>query len=140
MCSSCRKAEVDIDRTMAISLEPEQRDTLFSQVSVDLGLIDDLQAAMSRGDEEECYRLGRRVSEALRLVVEGGVGWKERTAEATVLKLPDAEIRRTVTRMHQDARAGIEYKRPDHEESQAEWDELMATKAACQAVLDQARA
>lgn len=125
---------------MPITLKPEQRDALFSQVSVDLGLIDDLQAAMSKGDEEECYRLGRRVSEALRLVVEGGLGWKERTAEPTLLKLPDAEIRRSITRMHQDVRAGIEYKRPELEESQAEWDELTATRAVCQMVLDQTRA
>jgi hypothetical protein len=124
---------------MPITLKPEQRDALFSQVSVDLDLIDDLQAAMSKGDEEECYRLGRRVSEALRLVIEGGFGWKERTAEPTVLELTDQEIRRTMTRMQQDVRAGIEYKRPEHEESQAEWDELTATKAACEAVLDQAR-
>jgi hypothetical protein len=125
---------------MPITLKPEQRDALFSQISVDLDAIGDLQTAMSEGDEEECYRLGRRVNEALRLVVEGGLGWKERTAEPIVLELSDGEIRRTVNRMQQDVRAGIEYKRPDHEESQAEWEWLTATDAACQAVLDQARA
>jgi len=91
-----------------------------------------LGTAISNGDEEECYRLGRRVSEALRLVVEGGLGWRERTAETTVLNLPDEEIRRTVRRMERDVRARIEYKRPEHEENQAEWDRLIATKAACQ--------
>jgi hypothetical protein len=125
---------------MPITLESEQRDALFSQISVDLDLIGDLQMAISEGHEEECYRLGRRVSDALRLVVEGGLGWKERTAEPIVLELSDGEIRRTVNRMQQDVRAGIEYKRPGHEESQAEWDSLTATDAACQAVLDQAPA
>lgn len=125
---------------MGITLKPEQRDALFTQISVDLDLVGDLQTAMSKGDEEACYRLGRRVSEALRLVIEGGLGWKERTAEPIVLELPDGEIRRTMTRMQQDVRAGIEYKRHEHEESQAEWDGLTAIKAACQAVLDQARA
>jgi hypothetical protein len=71
---------------MTISLEPEQRDALFSQLMVDLGLFGDLQAAMRERDEEECYRLGF-----------------------------------------------------ERQESQAEWDELMAIEAACQAVLDQAR-
>jgi hypothetical protein len=127
-------------RLMQVLLEPEQRDALFSQVSVDLGLVGDFEVAMREGDVEECYRLGRRVSEALRLVVEGGLGWRERTAETTVLNLPDEEIRRTVSRMERDVGAGIEYKRPEHEESQAEWDGLIATKAACQAVLDQVRA
>ena len=125
---------------MPVPLEPEERDAFFSQVSVDLGLMGDLESAIDKGDEEECYRLGRRVSEALRLVVEGGLGWRERTAEATVLNLPDEELVRTVTRMERDVGAGIEYKRPEHEESQAEWDGLLATKAACQAVLDQVRA
>ena len=125
---------------MTVRLESEERDAFFMQVSVDLGLMGDLESAMKSGDEEECYRLGRRVSEALRLVVVGGLGWKERTAEMTVLNLPDEEIRRTVSRMERDVRAGIEYKRPEHEESQAEWDELLATKAACGAVLDQLQA
>ena len=125
---------------MPVTLEPEERDAFFTQVSVDLGLMGDLESAIGKGDEEECYRLGRRVSEALRLVVEGGLGWRERTAETTVLNLPDEEVRRTVTRMERDVKAGIEYNRPGHEESQAEWDELLATKAACQAVLGQVRA
>ena len=51
-----------------------------------------------------------------------------------------ATVRRTMARLQQDARAGIEYKRPGHEESQVEWDSLIATHAACQAVLDQAGA
>jgi hypothetical protein len=125
---------------MPITLKPEQRDALFSQISADLDAIGDLQMAISEGHEEECYRLGRRVSDALRLVVEGGLGWRERTAEPTVLKLPDGEIRRTVGRLQQHVKAGIEYKRPGHEESQAEWDSLIATDGAGQAVLDQARA
>jgi hypothetical protein len=125
---------------MPITLNPEQRDALFSQIAIDLDLICDLQMAMSKGDEEECYRLGRRVSDALRLVVEGGLGWKEKTAEPSVLNLPEGEIRRTVTRMQKHVKAGIEYNRPGHEESQAEWDSLIATDGACQAVLDQARA
>jgi hypothetical protein len=70
----------------------------------------------------------------------GGLGGRERTAETTVLNLPDEDIRRTVSKMERDVRAGIEYKRPELKESQAEWDGLIATKAACQAVLDQAGA
>lgn len=46
---------------MPATLKSEERDALFLQLSVDLGLLGDLQMAMSEGNEEECYKLGRRV-------------------------------------------------------------------------------
>jgi hypothetical protein len=122
---------------MPVTLGSEERDALFAQVEVDLGLLGDLQAAIGRGNEEECYRLGRRVSDALRLVVAGGLGWREMTRGATVLTLSDEEVRHTVTRMRGDVRAAIEHKRPEHEESQSEWDELAAIEKACGTTLDQ---
>jgi hypothetical protein len=122
---------------MPVSLTSKERDAIFAQVEVDLGLLGDLQTAIGRGDEEECYRLGRRVSDALRLVVAGGLGWRERTRGATVLTLSDEEIRHTVIRMRGDVMAAIEHKRPEHEESQSEWDELAAIEKACETTLDQ---
>jgi hypothetical protein len=122
---------------MPVTLESEERDALFAQVEVDLGMLGDLQTAISQGNEEECYRLGRRVSDALRLVVAGGLGWRERTRGATVLTLSDEEIRHTVTRMRGDVMAAIEHKRPEHEENQSEWEELAAIEKACESILDQ---
>jgi hypothetical protein len=121
---------------MPVTLESDERDALFAQVEVDLGLLGDLQLALGKGDEEECYRLGRRVSDALRLVVAGGLGWRERTRGATVLTLSDEEIRHTVTRMREDVVAAIEHKRPEHEEGQSEWEELAAIKRTCETTLD----
>jgi hypothetical protein len=122
---------------MGICLEPEQRDALFAQVSIDLDALGDLAMAISQGKEEECYLLGRRVVDALRLVIEGGLGWRGRTQESTVLTLSDDEIRRIMTRLERDVMAEIERKRPDHDAGRAEWEELGAIKAACQSVLDQ---
>jgi hypothetical protein len=122
---------------MSVTLEAQERDALFAQVEVDLGLLRDLQAAIDQGNEEECYQLGRRVSDALRLVVAGGLGWREGTHGATVLTLSDEEIRHTVTRMRADVMAAIEHKRPEHEENQSEWEELAAIEKACEYILGQ---
>jgi hypothetical protein len=124
---------------MPSTLKSEERDALFFQVSLNLDLLGDLQMAISKGNEEECYKLGRRVSDALRLMIEGGLGWRERTQGSTVLTLPDQEVRQIVTRVQRDVMAAIEHKRPEHEESRSEWEELAAIKDACQSVLNQAR-
>jgi hypothetical protein len=122
---------------MPVALQSEERDALFAQIEVDLGLLGDLQTAIDHGDDEECYRLGRRVSDALRLVVAGGLGWRERTRGATVLTLSNEEIRHTVTRMREDVMVAIEHKRPEHEENQSEWAELAAIDKACESILVQ---
>jgi len=124
---------------MPATLKSEERDALFFQVSPNLDLLGDLQMAMSEGNEEECYNLGRRVSDALRLVIEGGLGWRERTQGSTVLTLPDQEITRLVNRIQRDVRMSIEYKRPEHEESCSEWERLAAVMDACKSVLSQTR-
>lgn len=52
---------------MAITLKPEERDAIFTQVSADFTLFGDLERAI----EEECYRLGRILSDGLRLLLDG---------------------------------------------------------------------
>jgi hypothetical protein len=80
--------------SMPVTLSSELRDALFFQLSVELDLLGDLQMAISKGNEEECYKLGRRVSDALRLVIEGGLGWRERTQGSTALSLPEQKVTR----------------------------------------------
>jgi hypothetical protein len=123
---------------MTVTLKPEQRDALFAQISVDLDALGDLAMAISKGEEEECYLLGRRVADALRLVIEGGLGWREQTQGPTDLTLCHQEIRRIMTRLQGDVMAAIERARPDHDATRAEWEELEARKNACQFALDQA--
>jgi hypothetical protein len=124
---------------MAVTLQPNERDALISQISADLTLFGDLELAMKQGDEEACYRLGRKICDGLRLIIDGGLGWQKRTVDPTVLTLPDMELRRILGRMREQAGALLESKRPDHEEAMAEMDEIATVRTAAETVFDQTR-
>jgi hypothetical protein len=66
---------------MVVGLQPQERAALFSQISANFTLVGDLELAMHKGDEEARCRLGRKISDGLRLMIDGGLGWKERMAE-----------------------------------------------------------
>jgi hypothetical protein len=87
---------------MSIPLRPEQRD---------------LQASPSEGAKKECYGRGARLARPWARCPRAGLAGEIGPRSRSVLKLPSEEIRRTVTRTHQDVRAGFEYKRPGREES-----------------------
>lgn len=116
---------------MPVTLKPNERDALFAQISADFGMLGDFEMAIERGSAEDCYRIGRRLLDGLRLLVDGGLGWKRRTVEATVLTLPDEEIRRIMNRMRMEALAGMDYSRTDREATQEEWALFPAIKDAC---------
>lgn len=119
---------------MPVTLESEERDALFFQLSVELDLLGDLQMAISKGNEEECYKLGP-FSDALRLVIEGGLG----EGEDPGINCPYPPITRIVERIQQGAMVAIEHSWPGHEESCSEWEAMAAFKDACQSVLNQSR-
>lgn len=119
---------------MPVTLKPEQRDAVFAQMSAYLDGMGDLETAIERGNEEECYFLGRRVLDGLRLIVDGGLGWRRRTVEPTLLTLPDEELRRIVGRLRMEAMAGMEATR---DEESGEWDLYPAIKKACESAFDQ---
>jgi uncharacterized protein YprB with RNaseH-like and TPR domain len=122
---------------MPVTLKPEERDALFEQISADFGMLGDFEMAIEKGNEEECYRIGRRLLDGLRLLVDGGLGWRRRTVEPTILTLPDEEIRRIMNRMRMEALAGMDYTRTDREETQEEWALFPAIKDACDSALGQ---
>lgn len=122
---------------MPINLEPNERDAIFAQISADFTLFGDLERAMAEGDEEACYRLARKLSDGLRLLVDGGLGWKRRSIDPTVLTLPDADLRRIMSRTRSEAVSANEALRPDREESQEQWDEMVTVIVACDSVMEQ---
>jgi hypothetical protein len=124
---------------MAVTLEPKERDALFTQITLNFTLFGDLELAMHKGDEESCYKLGRKISDGLRLIIDGGLGWQERTADPTVLTLPDLELRQILARMREQAVSHYESIRPDAEASQAEMDEIATVSTAAETVFDQTR-
>jgi hypothetical protein len=94
---------------------------MFAQITADFTAFGDLEQAIRAGAEEQCYLLGRKLSDGLRLLVDGGLGWRERTADPTVLTLSDGELLRIMGRMQDRAARLYESMRPDRESSQAEW-------------------
>jgi len=124
---------------MAITLEPKERDAIFTQISADFTLFGDLERAIEEGNEEECYKLGRILSDGLRLLLDGGVGWRSKTAEDTVLTIPDQELRGIMSRLQDRMVMLDESMRPDREGSQAVWDEIATVRDSAGEVLKQAR-
>ena len=122
---------------MAVSLEPAERDALHARILAAFTLFGDLDTAISEGNEEACYKLARKISDGLRLLLDGGLGWQQRTVGPTVLTIPDSELRQIVGRMKIEAMAVCEARRPEHEESRAEWEEIEMVRDACKTVLEQ---
>lgn len=124
---------------MAITLEATKRDALFRQITADFTACGDLERAVEQGDEEQCYILGRRLSDGLRLLLDGGMGWQEQTAGPTVIALPDEELLGVMGRLQDRMVALCEALRPEREEAQAEWDEIAAVRDSCAEVMRQVR-
>lgn len=124
---------------MAVTLQPEERDALRAQITANLTVFDDLDRAVKTGDEESAYRLGRKVADGLRLIIDGGLGWKERTVAPTVLTLPDAELRGIMARMEDQAVTLYESRRPEMEAQQADMEEIATVRSAAGSVFTQIR-
>ena len=124
---------------MPVTLQPKERDALWVQITSNLTLFGDFDRAMHEGDEERCYRLGRTIADSLRLILDGGLGWQARTAEPTILTLPDLELRGVMARMKEQAVLHYESRRPDAEEAQAVVEEIAAVRDAADSVWEQTR-
>jgi hypothetical protein len=124
---------------MPVTLQPKERDALWAQINSNFTLFGDLELAMSRGEEETCYRLGRKISDGLRLILDGGLGWQEQSAMPTVLTLPDTELRGLMHRMQEQAVTHFEARRPDAEQAEEEMREIAGVREAADSVFDQTR-
>ncbi|HWC49521.1 MAG TPA: hypothetical protein VG448_11620 [Solirubrobacterales bacterium] len=124
---------------MAITLKPKERDAIFAQISADFTLFGDLEKAIEEGHEEQCYILGRILSDGLRLLLDGGMGWRPRTGEPAVLTIPDEELAAIMERLRGRMVGLYESMRPAREGSQAEWDEIATIRDTASEVMNQAR-
>lgn len=122
---------------MDIQLSPEGRDAIFSRILVDFTAFEDLLRAVDAGDLEQSYRLGRRMVDGLRLIVDGGLGWAHRTVEPVTLMLPPEELRGIMTRLRDAVAAEHEAVRPEREEAERDWRKVTDARDACTMVLDQ---
>jgi len=62
---------------------------------------------MSKVAHESCYQWGRKISDGLRLIMDGGLGWQQRTVGPTVLTSPTVELLRIFSRLGERAAAFV---------------------------------
>lgn len=122
---------------MGITISAEQRDAVYSLVLDELNAFEDLRLAYEADDVETSYRLGRRVGDGLRLIVDGGLGWGTRAAGPIELTLPPDDLRRIFANLRRNAIGLYEAMRPEQEELQAEWAEIKQVQETCSEVLGQ---
>lgn len=124
-----------------IAIAADQRNALYHLLLSDLSAYSDLQAAYARGDLEECYRLGRRMTDCMRLIQDGGLGWGDETAESVVqLTLPGEELRRILIAQRDLLITHREATRPEREEIEAEMGLDAVALSGCEDALTQMNA
>lgn len=122
----------------AATITGAQRDALYQVLITQLSTFDDLRMAYERAeaDTRTSSVLGRVVSDALRLIVDGGVGWGDSSeAERVILTLPAGELRPILARVRGAAVSLLEALRPEYEEKLAQLDEVERARDACSELL-----
>jgi hypothetical protein len=122
---------------MGITISAEQRDALYSLVLDELTAFDDLRMAYASEDLEAAHRLGRKVSDGLRLIVDGGLGWGAQATGPVELTLPPEDLRRALVHLRRSAVNLYDAMRPEQEQVQEEFDEVKRAQDACTEVLGQ---
>lgn len=123
-----------------VTISAAQRNALYRLILIDLSGFIDLQTAFDgeKADLETCYRLGRRVTDGLRLIQDGGLGWGNETpGELVELTLPAEELRRILTEQQDQLVAHREATRPEREDTEAEWQLDATALSACEDALSQ---
>jgi hypothetical protein len=122
------------------------RDALYHETLLELSEFDDLRREYEseRPDLEACKRIGRRTTDALRLIQDGGLGWGYAgEAEPTgrrkevELTLPAAELRRVIVGKRSMLAKASQMRQGEREDKEWEWEQLEKAREACSAILDQ---
>jgi len=126
-----------------IMISRAHRDALYDELLTDLhqfrelgGLVFDEDQAVP--DPEDCERIGRRLTDALRLVQDGGIGWGYPEGDDPVyLTLPHDELRRIMLDQRRRFAVAHQARQRDKESTQTEWDQLAKAREVCTDILDQ---
>lgn len=121
-----------------ISISGKQRDGLYQVLLTQLSTFDDLRSAYERGDAdiEKSKMLGRMVADALRLIMDGGVGWGDLSgADRVELTLPESELQELLGRVRCAADRLIDALKLEHEEAVEKLEEVELGRDACTEVL-----
>lgn len=102
---------------MGVTLYREQRDAMYELARDELMDFEALLQAIQRGDLETAYRLGRKFSDNLQLIMDG-LGRGERRDVPVEFSIPAPELRSILVRLRDRASSLYESERPNQEEVQ----------------------
>jgi hypothetical protein len=126
-----------------IMISRAHRDALYDELLTDLHRFRELgRLVFGNGadepDPEDCERIGRRLTDALRLIQDGGIGWGYPEGDDPVyLTLPHDELRRIMLDQRRRFAVAHQARQRDKESTQAEWDQLERAREVCVDILGQ---
>jgi plasmid stabilization system protein ParE len=123
---------------MSVTIKPEQRDALYDRLLDQLSGFDDVTDAVEQSDFEAAQRYGRRISDALRMIIDG-LGWGPHASDDVELKIPPNELERIVTNIRDDAVTQYEAEQHEQEEFRRTWERTALVRDTCTEVLEQLR-
>ena len=126
-----------------IMISRAHRDALYDELLTDLEQFRELSGLVFGEnahvpDPTDCDRIGRRLTDALRLIQDGGIGWGyAEDDEPVYLTLPRCELRRIMVDQRRRFAVAHQARQRDKESTQTEWDQLKRAREVCADVLDQ---
>jgi hypothetical protein len=123
----------------SLTISAEQRNALYSVIRAELGALGDLQTAFfasPRPDLEYLYRHGRRLTNDLRLLVDG-LGWERTAAEGCELSIPPEELRSILLQVRDTAVSAHGGLRGDNSGFQEELGSLVKAREVCDELLSE---
>lgn len=127
-----------------VVISPAHRDALYRETLVDLDALEDLREEYQseEPDLEACEQIGRRVTDALRLIQDGGLGWGypsegEPSSGKVELTLPAEELRRAIVGKRSRLAQAAQMRQAEREAGECEWEQSDKAREACTAILDQ---
>jgi len=121
---------------MTVEIAAEERNALLADVLASFGAFVDFERAIESGDFEQAYRVGRKISDGLILILDGGLGFAQ-IEERWTPQLPPEQLVAIATRRKKEADAWWESKRGEREETERESAEITDLQSACTSILRQ---
>jgi hypothetical protein len=123
---------------MGLLISADQRDALYRRALDQLSAFDDLLQAVDAGEIEAAYRLGRRMTDALRLIQEE-LGWEPTGAPRELQHIPSQDLLSILSRIRDDATLQYGSLRPELEAVRAPAEETALIRDTCGELVDSLR-
>lgn len=124
---------------MTIQVSAAQRDALYRRALAQLRAFDDLLGAVDAGETEAAYRIGRRMTDALRLIQEE-LGWVWQTSgDHDLGRMSPQDLKGILDRVQGDSILEYENQLPELEEVRGPVEEAALIRDTCGEILESLR-